>query len=124
MLRKQWSETVESIDIKTADDEAERTMLTFTLYNWMALWLGCLEVVAEGFEHGYEYDPRLLDTRLSELLASKHRAKLKGFRNKIFHPEPFNHASILAVIGELRSFEPWAEELTDEFERFFRQYLR
>lgn len=123
MMRREWNRIVEEISPAYSAGAIDRNTYTFTLWNWMCLWLGCLEVVVEGFETGYQHDHGLLDQRLSELLASPFRPMLKGFRNKIFHPEPFNHSRVIEVLQQLHDFVPWAEQLTEEFESFFRRYL-
>lgn len=123
MMRREWNRVVSEVSPRYAAGAIDRDVYTFTLWNWMCLWLGCLEVVVEGFEQGYQHDPDLLDQTVSGLLASPFRPMLKGFRNKIFHPEPFNHSKVLEVLEQLHDFVPWAESLTDELEAFFRRYL-
>jgi len=123
MTRAEWERHVEEIRDDYIAGSVDRSAHTLVLWNWLSLWLGCLAVVAEGFEKGYEHDPKLLDTTLSSLLASPKREQLKGYRNKIFHPEPYTHQYVIGVMREIHEFVPWAEELTDELDRFFRDYL-
>lgn len=124
MTREQWDQLVEQIKPAYTAGLIDRSAYTMKLWNWMSLWFGCLAVVAEGFEQGREDDPRLNDERLEELLASPNRTRLKGYRNKIFHPERYNHSHIIRVVREAHEFVPWAETLSDEFARFFLDYLK
>jgi hypothetical protein len=123
MMRREWNRLVAEVSPQYTAGTIDRSAHTFLMWNWLCLWLGCLEVVAEGFEKGYEHDPKLIDVAIAERLASPFRRKLKGFRNKIFHPEPYNHRRVLEVLEELHEFVPWAERLTNDFDEFFHRYL-
>lgn len=124
MTRQQWDQLVERIKPEYIAGSIDRTVYTMKLWNWMSLWFGCLAVVAEGFESGLEHDRRLTDETLAGLLASPRRAELRKYRNKIFHPERYDHSHITEVVREAHEFVPWAETLTDEFARFFLEYLK
>jgi hypothetical protein len=127
MLRREWSRAVMDFPATDADNkvgQAAPFAEVFVWWNWACLWLGCLEVVVEGFEEGYKHDARLIDQRISDQLSSPFRQMLKRLRNKTFHPEPFNDAKVLEVLRWHREFIPWAERLTDELDEFFQRYLR
>jgi hypothetical protein len=123
MMRREWSRIVDAAMPHYTSESADRDVYTFTVYNWMCLWLACLEVVVEGFEHACEHDRGLCDMELAGQLASPFRQKLKGFRNKIFHPEPFNHPNVITVLERAPEFVLWAETITNAFERVLGQYL-
>lgn len=123
LTREQWNSEVDKVKLDYIAGSIERAAHTFLIWNWLSLWLGCLAVVAEGFETGYEHDHRLLDAVITELLHSPHQKELKRYRNKIFHPEPYDHDHVIRVLKALDTFIPWAENLHDEFVRFFQGYL-
>jgi hypothetical protein len=96
----------------------------FRLWTFLNLWLACLAVVAEGWDNSYKHGFPMTDPEIEGLLASEYRTHLRRFRNKIFHPEPYDHHDVRVVLNNHASVRAWAEELTEEFGRFFHDYLR
>ena len=90
----------------------------FKAWTFLYLWLACLWVVVEGYRDSYQHGPPVLsDTRVDQLLQNSFADKLKRFRNKVFHPEPFDHEAVRAVLKEHEKVRAWAGELTHELAR-------
>jgi hypothetical protein len=106
----------------TSGDASPRSEL-FRLWTFLSLWLACLNVVVEGWEKSYRHGYPLVDHEIDELVTLEHRRTLRQFRNKIFHPEPYDHEHARAVWRDYAAVRAWADQLTDAFIRYFNNYL-
>jgi hypothetical protein len=128
VLRREWEKEDRKLRRKTSQLPNDATLGIGDLGRWLtfySLWLACLQVVVEGYEESVQDPASLLyDARIQELLSDDDRAtQLKRYRNKIFHPQPYDHPHISAVQRQYKEFGAWAAELIDEFDRVFTEKL-
>jgi hypothetical protein len=82
------------------------------------LWIGCLNVVVEGWrERLHSTDPAI-----DELLDSYMADYLKDFRDMVFHFDPAYGDAAFNYVGGQENFE-WPDELTDAFQAYFIREL-
>jgi hypothetical protein len=104
--------------------EPRLTPSSFRLWTFLSLWLSYLWVVIEGYRESYKHGYPLVDTEIDLLLQSKFTERLRRFRNKTFHPNPYDHAAVGEIFDEHVAVREWAEQLTSALTRFFRGYIR
>jgi len=129
VLRAEWEKEDRKIRRDTKRKGAGEALALSELTRWLtfySLWLACLYVVVEGYRESVRDSASLLySPRIEELLADEEREKtLRSYRNKILHPEPYDHPAISKVQREYRKFAVWAAMLTDEFDRLFAARLK
>ena len=84
----------------------------------LAPWLGSLYVVAEGWN-----ELTLSDPKVDKLLASPHVARLRRFRNGVFHfQREYFDDRFLAMFHS--NGVPWAQMLHDAFGTYFKQWYK
>jgi len=84
----------------------------------LAPWLGSLYVVVEGWQA-----LSLSDKRIEKLLKSPHVARLRRFRNGVFHFQRiyFDDRFLALFVGDSLD---WAFGLHTEFSRYFKRYFQ
>jgi hypothetical protein len=128
VMRTEWEKEDRKLRRKISRLPEDATLSIGDLGRWLAffsLWLACLQVVVEGYEESIK-DPNslLYDARIQGLLDDSNRARqLKRYRNKVFHPEPYDHSHLSAVQRKYHDFASWSTELTDQFERVLTEKL-
>jgi hypothetical protein len=128
VMRVEWEKEDRKLRRKINCLPKDAALSIGDLGRWLtffSLWLACLQVVVEGYEESMK-DPRslLYDARIQELLEDSNRAReLKRYRNKVFHPEPYDHSHLSAVQRKYHEFASWAADLTDQFDRVFTEKL-
>ena len=93
------------------------------MWTFLSLWLAYLWVVVEGYQGAYGSGYPLADPELDRLLVSPYTDQLRLFRNKIFHPNPYDHQAVRDILNDHAAVRAWAEEVSDAFDRFFRTYM-
>jgi len=96
----------------------------FRLWTFLSLWWAYLYVVIEGYRESYTLGHPLSDPEIDPLLQSEYTEKLRLSRNKIFHPNFYDHRAIGALFQDHRPVLSWAEELTDSFGRLLRKEVK
>lgn len=96
---------------------------TLVLWGYLSLWLASLYVVLEGWEKQSLSDPALLDSEVIELSQSPNADRLRHLRNKVFHPELWNHEQVKVFLADRHEAVAWAERLSSEFRRLFETML-
>lgn len=95
----------------------------FRLWTFLSLWLAYLWVVIEGYRDAYKTGHPLADPEVDRLLASPFSDQLRVFRNKIFHPNTYDHQAVKTILEDHAAVRAWAEELSDAFDRYLRSYM-
>jgi len=85
----------------------------------MALWYGCLYVVIEGWQ-----ELGLTDPGVDALLDLEKTARLKRFRNGVFHFQAnYWDERFVAFMQQDAASAQWARELNSAFGRFFLDWF-
>ena len=129
VLRVEWEKEDRRIRRRAKRKVPAEALALSDLTRWLtfySLWLACLYVVVEGYRDSVRDSASLLySPRIEELLMDEEREKtLRSYRNKILHPEPYDHPAISKVQREYGRFAAWAAMLTDEFDRLFVARLK
>lgn len=88
----------------------------------MLFYYASLNVVVEGWRDPQQAEPRLTDPAIDALLESEYVDTLAGFRNAILHPNPLLDRRVLKLHASHHKLKAWTEELSKEFQRFFRSW--
>jgi len=96
----------------------------FRLWTFLSLWLAYLYVLVEGYRDAYKHGYPMSDPEIDQLLQSDYTEMLRRFRNKVFHPEAFNHDAIKAVFDEHENVRHWAGQLTDGLKAYLLAYVK
>jgi len=83
------------------------------------LYLACMHTLIEAWDKSYLYDHKVYS-----LLKKGYGPKLEGFRNAVFHAEPWDDIRVVRVYDKHRDVRAWADQLIDAIGHFFRRELR
>jgi hypothetical protein len=125
LLREECEEAATAYAVEQEEENASLFSPTgFRLWTFLCLWLAYLYVLVEGYRNAYKHGFPLADPKVDSLLRSEYTEKLRRFRNKVFHPEAFNHEAIVVVLEDHAGVREWAGKVTDEVKRYLLAYAQ
>ena len=114
-MRYYLDETVKEVGLVPPVDLIELHYCGTRLFTHLSCWLGFLYVVIDGWK-----SLRLSDPRIDELLASPNVAKLKQFRNGVFHfQKDYYDKRLEGFLHSEDNKTVWADLVHREFSRYF-----